>query len=103
MTRRPPPALHPGLPAREEPAEVLGVHGLLDEQVDLAADAEHRPLLHPLQLLLQPQQHPLRHFVEALAVAAGGRDRDGMGGHIRPVLKSRRWLPVPLVLKSVVA
>lgn len=65
--------LHPGLPAWEEPAEIFGVHGLLDEQVDLPPDAEHRALLHPLQLLLQPQQHPLRHFVEALAVTAGGR------------------------------
>lgn len=65
--------LHPGLPAREQSAEVLWVHGLLDEQVDLPPHAEHRPLLHPLQLLLQPQQHPRRHFVEALAVTAGAR------------------------------
>lgn len=70
--------LHPGLPAGEEPAQVLGVHGLLDEQVDLPPDAEHRALLHPLQLLLQPQQHPLGHLVEALAVAAEGwRQRGG--------------------------
>lgn len=71
------PGLHPGLPAREESAEVLWVHGLLDEQVDLPPDAEHRPLLHPLQLLLQPQQHPRCHFVEALAVTAGARAKGG--------------------------
>lgn len=62
--------LYPGLPAVEESAEVLGVHGLLDEQVDLPPHAEDGALLHPLQLLLQPQQHPLRHLVKALAVAA---------------------------------
>lgn len=66
----PPDPLHPGLPAVEEPAEVVGVHGLLDEQVDLPPHTEHGALLHPLQLLLQPQQHPLGHLVEALAVAA---------------------------------
>lgn len=65
--------LHPRLPAVEQPAEVFGVHGLLDEQVDLPPHAEHRALLHPLQLLLQPEQHPLRHFVEALTVTAEGR------------------------------
>lgn len=62
--------LHPGLPAWVESAEVFGVHGLLDEQVDLPPNAEHRALLHPLQLLLQPQEHPLGHFVEALTVTA---------------------------------
>lgn len=64
--------LHPGLPAMEEPAEVFGVHGLLDEQVDLPPHAEHRALLHSLQLLLQPEQHPLSHFVGALTVTKGG-------------------------------
>lgn len=64
-------ALHPGLPSREESAEVFGVHGLLNEQVDLSAHAQHRSILHPLQLFLQAQQHPLRHLVEALTVAVG--------------------------------
>lgn len=65
--------LHPGLPAGEEPAQVLGVQGLLDQEVDLPPHAQHRAFLHPLQLLLQPQQNPLGHLVEALPVAAGGR------------------------------
>lgn len=64
--------LHPGLPAWKQSAEVFGVHGLLYEQVDLPPHTEHRALLHPLQLLLQPQQHPLRHLVEALTVAGRG-------------------------------
>lgn len=63
-------SLHPGLPSWEKSAEVFGVHGLLDEQVDLSSHAEHRSLFHSLELLLQPQQHPLRHLVEALTVTA---------------------------------
>lgn len=65
--------LHPGLPAGVQPAQVSGVHGLLDQEVDLPPDAEHRAFLHALQLLLQPQENPLRHFVEALTVAVGRR------------------------------
>lgn len=64
-------SLHPGLPSWEKSAKVFGVHGLLDEQVDLSSHAEHRSLFHSLELLLQPQQHPLRHLVEALTVTAG--------------------------------
>lgn len=60
----------PCLPPGEEAAQVLGIHGLLDEEVDLAADAEHCSLLHTFEFLLQPQQHALRHLVEALTVAA---------------------------------
>lgn len=45
----------PGLPAGEEAAEVFGVHCLLNEEVYLAAHAEHRPLLNTLQLLLQSE------------------------------------------------
>lgn len=60
----------PGLPSGEEAAEVFGVHRLLNEEVYLPPHAEHRPLLHALQLLLQSQQHPLRHFIEALTVTA---------------------------------
>lgn len=85
--------LHPGLPAREQSAEVLWVHGLLDEQVDLPPHAEHRPLLHPLQLLLQPQQHPRRHFVEALAVTAGARakgDETGLRQRQRTVVQHQQ-------------
>lgn len=74
--------LHPGMPAAIEPAEVLGVHGLLDEQVDLPLHAEHGTVLQPIQLLPQPQQRSLRHLVEAPAIAAhrqeegGGQDDD---------------------------
>lgn len=63
-------ALDPGLPAGEEAAEIVRVHGLLDEEVDLPSYTEHPAILHPLQLLLQPQQHALRHLVEALAITA---------------------------------
>lgn len=77
--------LHPGLPAREQSAEVFGVHGLLDEQVDLPADAKYCALLQPFQLLLQPQQHPLRHLVEALTVTAAKRcTRRGQNHHYGP-------------------
>lgn len=111
--------LHPGLPAGEEPAQVLGVHGLLDEEVDLPPDAEHRALLHPLQLLLQPQQNPLGHLVEALAVAAeGGRQRGDseetatgrqcLRSDRKAAYPDRRWLtmsslppPPPMVELSV--
>lgn len=61
---------NPCLPAGEEAAQVFRIHGLLDEEVDLAADTEHRSLLHTFEFLLQPQQHALRHLVEALTVAA---------------------------------
>lgn len=44
-----------GLPPREEAAQVLGVPGLLDEQVDLAGHTERGTLLQALQLLLQSQ------------------------------------------------
>lgn len=37
--------LDPGLPAREQSAEVFGVHGLLDEQVDLPPDTKYCALL----------------------------------------------------------
>lgn len=60
----------PGLPSGEEAAEVFGVHRLLNEEVYLATHAEHRPVLNTLQLLLQAQQHSLRHFIKALTVTA---------------------------------
>lgn len=61
---------NPSLPAREEAAQVLGVHGLLDKEVDLAAYAEYCSLLHTFEFLMQAQQHALRHLVKALTVAA---------------------------------
>lgn len=69
-------SLDPGLPAMEQSAEVFGVHGLLDEQVDLPPDAKYCALLQPFQFLLQPQQHPLCHLVETLTVTAGKRAQE---------------------------
>ena len=60
------------LPPRKEPTQVLWVPGLLYEVVDLSAGAELHAILHPLQLLVQPQQHPLSNAVPAVRRLMGG-------------------------------
>ena len=60
---------NPWLPAWEEDTEVLRVSSLLDEVVDLSTHTERYTILYPLQLLLQPYQHPLCHLVEVGAGA----------------------------------
>lgn len=69
------PPSDPSLPAREEATQVLWVHSLLDEEVDLPPHTEHRPLLHTLQLLLEPEQDTFGNLVEALSVATGKKDK----------------------------
>lgn len=51
------------LPAGEEPTEVLWVACLLYKMCDLSSAAQLNSILDALQLLLQPQQHALRHLV----------------------------------------
>lgn len=71
-------ASHPRFPSREEPAEVLGVHGLLYEQIHLPPDAEHGSFLHPFQFLLEPHQDAFGHFVQTLVDVTKDKHRGCM-------------------------
>ena len=73
------------LPPREQPAQVLWVPGLLYEVVYLTAGAELHTILHPLQLLVQPQQHPLSHAVPAVRRLVGGVTRTSCNKYINIV------------------
>ena len=55
--------LHVGLPPIKEATEPLWVPGLLDEKVDLPLHRESAVIFDTVQLLVHPQQSPLRHRV----------------------------------------
>lgn len=56
---------------------------MLDEQVHLAPDAEHRSFLHSSQFLLQSHQDALRYFVETLVSVT--KDKHTGCGEVRQV------------------
>lgn len=53
-----------GSPAVVHATEIARIHGLLNQQVNLAIDRERRAFLDALQLLAEPQQRPLGRFVD---------------------------------------